>query len=140
MDQVFNTKDYGIVVIPDSYPQALKDWWYRVLGVSPTPVFVPTFRQAYGTDGQTTWSLNSEYFPTKPTAEYIAAKYGTGVLSEVPFGGSGGLFSASANEYWIELKDGRKVNAGLLAAYYVRNPEDKFPGLAEKLIRAVLGL
>lgn len=30
------------------------------------------------------------------------------------------------------------VNAGYLADYYKRNPEDKFPGLADKYVRSVL--
>jgi hypothetical protein len=94
-----------------------------------------------GNDGNpVSWNLNSTYFATKDTAQWIANKYGTGKVIEVPFGGSGGPFSASANEYAIQLADGRQVNAGILAGYYARNPEDKFPGLADKLIRGQLGL
>ena len=111
----------------------------------PAPAFVPAFRTATGSgvgnDGNpVSWNLNSTYFATKDTAQWIANKYGTGKVIEVPFGGSGGPFSASANEYAIQLADGRQVNAGILAGYYARNPEDKFPGLADKLIRGQLGL
>lgn len=111
----------------------------------PAPAFVPAFRTAIGSGvdnegNPVSWNLNSTYFATKDTAQWIANKYGTGKVIEVPFGGSGGPFSASANEYAIQLADGRQVNAGILAGYYARNPEDKFPGLADKLIRGQLGL
>ena len=102
--------------------------------------FVPTFRAAIVTDGVSQWALNHDYFATKDTAQWIANKYGTGQVIETPFGGSGGPFAASANEYHIKLADGRTVNAGILAGYYERNPESQFPGLADKLIRGQLGL
>ena len=104
------------------------------------PPFVPTFRSAAVTDGLQSWGLNHTYFATQETAQWIANRYGTGQVIEVPFGGSGGPFSASANEYHIKLADGRQVNAGILAGYYERNPETLFPGLADKFIRAQLGL
>ena len=107
------------------------------IAVSP---FVPLFRTATGTDGVQVWGLNQTYFATRETAQWIANRYGTGQTVEVPFGGSGGPFSASANEYHIKLADGRVVNAGILAGYYARNPEALFPGLADKLIRAQLGI
>jgi hypothetical protein len=104
------------------------------------PPFVPSFRTATITDGNHVWPLNSTYFATKDTAQWIANKYGTGQVIETPFEGSGGFFQASANEYQIKLNDGRTVNAGILAGYYDRNPESQFPGLADKLIRSQLGL
>jgi hypothetical protein len=104
------------------------------------PPFVPSFRTATVTDGVNVWGLNSNYFATKDTAQWIANKYGTGQVIETPFEGSGGPFAASANEYQIKMADGRTVNAGILAAYYQRNPESQFPGLADKLIRGQLGL
>ena len=102
--------------------------------------FVPAFRKATGSDGVQTWPLNSTYFASTETAQWIANKYGSGEVVEVPFGGVGGIFTASANEYHIKLADGGLVNAGILAGYYERNPPDQFPGLADKLIRAQLGL
>jgi len=104
------------------------------------PPFVPSFRTATVTDGVNVWGLNSNYFATKDTAQWIANKYGTGQVIETPFEGSGGPFAASANEYQIKMADGRTVNAGILAGYYERNPESQFPGLADKLIRGQLGL
>ena len=103
------------------------------------PPFVPEFRKATGTDGVISWSLNSTYFATKETAQWIADKFGAGEVVEVPFSGNGGIFASDAKELHVKLRDGRLVNAGLLAAYYERNPPDKFPGLAELLIRNVLG-
>jgi hypothetical protein len=104
------------------------------------PPFVPSFRTATVSDGVSVWGLNHNYFATKDTAQWIANKYGTGQVIETPFGGSGGPFAASANEYQIKMADGRTVNAGILAGYYERNPESQFPGLADKLIRGQLGL
>jgi hypothetical protein len=104
------------------------------------PPFIPTFRTATVTDGVNVWPLNSNYFASKDTAQWIANKYGTGQVIETPFEGSGGPFAASANEYQIKMADGRTVNAGILAGYYQRNPESQFPGLADKLIRGQLGL
>ncbi len=104
------------------------------------PPFVPTFQTATITDGVNVWGLNSNYFATPDTAQWIANKYGTGQVIVTPFEGSGGPFAASANEYQIKLADGRTVNAGILAGYYARNPESQFPGLADKLIRGQLGL
>jgi len=101
--------------------------------------FTPAFRKATGSDGIQTWPLNSTYFATTETAQWVADKYGTGEVIEVPFGGVGGIYTASAKEYHIRLADGSLVNAGILAGYYERNPPDQFPGLADKLIRAQLG-
>jgi hypothetical protein len=104
------------------------------------PPFVPSFRTATITDGTNVWGLNHDYFASKDTAQWIANKYGTGQIIETPFEGSGGPYAASATEYQVKLADGRIVNAGILAGYYERNPENQFPGLADKLIRGQLGL
>lgn len=139
-DEIYYSAAYGgKVVIKEEWPQKIKEAWYSALGVKP-PSFVPTFRQATGSDGTISWNLNDDYFPSKETAQWIADKYGDGTVTEVAFGGSGGLFTASEKEYHVTLKDGRKVNAGILAAYYTRNPDNAFPGLANMLIRKVLGL
>jgi hypothetical protein len=112
----------------------------RTSAASPEAPFVPTFREnaqvvsAYGGS----WGLNSTYFPTRETAKWIAQKYGTGEVVEVPYEGSGGPFYANASEFQIRLKDGRMVNAGFLADCYRRMPEAQFPGLADQMIRASL--
>jgi len=146
MDQSFYSAAYGgWVVVKDEWRQKIKDMWYKALGVTPPPLgeppaaFVPSFRTATGSDGLSEpWELNSEYFATRETAQFIADKFGDGTVTPVEFGGSGGLFTASEKEFHIVLKNGRMVNAGILASYYTRNPDDKYPGLAEILIKKVL--
>ena len=105
------------------------------------PPFRPAYRPAVITMAAAfpaTWALNPTYFATRETAEWIAQKYGTGEVVEVPFGGSGGPFQASDKEFHIKLPNGKTVNAGILAAYFDRNPESQFPGVADKLINDVL--
>lgn len=81
------------------------------------------------------WPLNPAYFATQETAQYIADKFGTGKIVQVPFGGTGGPYASSAQEYHIVLQNGATVNAGLLADYYVRMPESQYPGLADTMIQ-----
>jgi hypothetical protein len=102
--------------------------------------FVPQFQTATVTDGTTVWPTNSDYFATQPTAQWLANKYGTGQVVTTPFEGSGGPYSASASEYQIVLANGNTVNAGILASYYERNPENQFPGVADSLILSQLGM
>lgn len=111
-----------------------------VEGVAPVIVtFHPTFRSAFITDGKNFWPLNDDYFADFGTAQVMADKYGDGKVYELPFPGAGGMFVATANIFCTKLKSGRLVNCGVLAAFYVRNPEAQFPGLAEKLVRLNLG-
>ncbi len=132
--------------LPPDASEWLIETWEQALHLDPlnppTAPFVPAFRAATGTDGQISWPLNSQYFASEETALEIARRYGDGgeaKYEEVPFGGVGGLFAASANEYHIRVK-GELKNAGLIAAFFERNPEDKFPGVADSLIRKALGL
>ncbi len=47
---------------------------------------------------------------------------------------------ATIQERYLAFADGSPpINAGNLASYFTRNPEDKFPGLAMKLIAAIRG-
>lgn len=102
--------------------------------------FVPKFQEnvrvvsAFGGS----WRLNPAYFATRATAEWIARKYGTGEVVEVPYEGQGGPFWATAQEFHIKLPGGRMINAGLLADYYRRMPEGQFPGLADQCIREAI--
>jgi hypothetical protein len=102
------------------------------------PPFVPVFQGATVTDGTNVWQLNPTYFADPATAQWIANKYGTGQVVQTPFFDGGGPYSASASMNQIVLANGDKVNAGILAAYYARNPESEFPGLADTLIQSQL--
>jgi hypothetical protein len=99
------------------------------------PTLIPVFQGATVTDGTNVWNLNSGYFADQPTAQWLADKYGTGVVVQTPFFNGGGPYSASASQNEIVLSNGATVNAGVLASYYARNPESEFPGLADTLIR-----
>lgn len=102
-------------------------------------VFAPKFKTAKGFDSITgnTWKLNDTYFADEDTAKWVAAKYGTGEIRESDVLGPG-PFGVDTKMFEVKLDDGRWVNAGMVAAYYDRNPEALFPGLADKLIRGAL--
>src|SRR5262245_25996676 len=120
-DLIYKNTPYGDVTVLDIWPQSIKDQWTAALA-GYTPIikpFTPSFRQAHGyytgDNPPAPWPLNSEYFATMETAQYIAAKYGNGTVDTRPFGGSGGLFTADQDEFWITLPSGKQVNAGILA-------------------------
>jgi len=102
----------------------------------PAP-FVPQFEtnvqvvSAYGD----AWPLNPDYFATQQTAQYMADKFGTGKIVQDSLIGTGGPYAETADPYDIVLANGAKVNAGLLADYYVRMPQAQFPGLADTMIQ-----
>jgi len=106
---------------------------------APEVVFAPKFKTAKGFDSITgmTWKLNDTYFADQDTANWVAQKYGTGEVRESDVLGPG-PFGVDTKMYEVKLDDGRWVNAGMVAAYYDRNPEALFPGVADKLIRGVL--
>jgi len=110
--------------------------------VAPTPSespFQPRFQEATVTSSLGgSWALNSAYFAAPETAAWIANRYGTGELVEVPFGGEGGPFAADAKELHIKLHNGQTINAGLLADYFRRNPENQFPGVADRYVRSIV--
>jgi len=138
------------VVPPEAFDRAAQSGFTNPFGRDPVPVpvsppvskppsWTPVFQNASmtGPDGQS-WPLNSSYFATLDTAGRIAQMYGTGEVVTQPAGGTGGPFGANAQEYHIRLEDGRLVNAGMLASYYVRNPDNLYPGVADRLIRNLL--
>ncbi len=100
--------------------------------------FQPTFEQAavhgpYGGEQL----LNSDYFATQETAEWIMKRFGAVAVFFKPYEGTGGGYTAP-QERWLRFSDGTEMNAGNLAAYFVRNPEKDFPGLAEKFVWALV--
>jgi len=99
--------------------------------------FVPTFEKdpvAISTYGTVT-HLNPGYFATAETAEELARRYNA-VPVEKPYNLA--RFTVLPPTQWF-LRFGKvDVNAGLLAGYFLRNPEDKFPGLADRYAKAII--
>lgn len=103
--------------------------------------FTPVFKKAVGFDSVTgqRYLQNDYYFADEATAQWISGRWGTGKTQQVNVLGPGPFF-VDTKAFEAELKDGTWVNAGILAAYYDRNPESLFPGVAEALIGAQLGV
>lgn len=133
----------GIVILTDDMAPSIRQQWLDALkDFTPDPQpFFPTFLLAFGLDSITgmKWQLNPHWFADQTTADWIAAKFGNGSMRQVDILGPG-PFSVDKKAVEFELADGRWINAGIIASYYENNPEDQFPGVAEKLIRGVLGL
>jgi hypothetical protein len=55
-------------------------------------------------------------------------------------GNEGPVYTCSHKERWVRFWDGLEMNAGILAAYFKRMPEDQFPGLADKMCRDLIAL
>jgi hypothetical protein len=133
MWQIFAAERAGVAIAP---PAAQPE------PPSTDTPFVPQFLtdvkviNAYTGESQ---ALNPAYFATRDTAQYIADKFGTGKVIEQPYAGPAGPYGATATEYYIQVPNGRTVNAGLLADYYQRMPESQFPGLADLMIRDAIG-
>lgn len=123
----------------------MRDWeiqqWKDELarqGFTPDFIFTPTFRLVFRTFlGSSPEPMDHTYYASMETAQYLANKYGTGEVVEVPPPNNWAL-TISGPEFHIRLKDGRTINAGLLAGLYERNPDDLYPGKADKAIREAI--
>lgn len=113
------------------------------------PPFIPTFQTVYETftypnGSSIQYPLNSDYFATIGTAQWIANKFGDGNVYSVPWEGAGGPTSEVIPVYVTKLVKGplagQFVNCGILASYYKRNPEDLYPGIAEHTIDVQEGI
>ena len=104
------------------------------------PPFVPTYMK--GVTVKTllgTFDVNEWYFADAPTALEICRRLACAFVFLQAAGGSGGPNSYSESERWLAFRDGTpSQNAGLIASYFTRNPEDKFPGVALSLLSTVL--
>jgi hypothetical protein len=109
--------------------------------------FQPTFMSGVANTNTATGSaspLNPMFFATPETTAWLIQQK----LPELGFpgaqaflknsGSNGGPFVANQQELWLRLPNGTEMNAGFLADYYVRNPEDKFPGLADKYVKQII--
>ncbi len=106
----------------------------------PAP-FTPTYEDLRVTDhlNGKTYSLNPWYAASKETAEEVCRRFFCAVIAEKPIidaaPGSPFQFPFVRILVW---PDSLEVNAGLLASYYTRNPEDQFPNVAERFVSAIL--
>lgn len=119
----------------------MPEWLKLLLGLlNPQPVgpppFVPTFEGQHYVTGlnQIPVPLNPEYFADERTALEIMKRFKGERVASIPFTGSGGPEKSDARERWVVWSDGIACNAGKLAAYFTRNPEDKFPRVAENAV------
>lgn len=101
--------------------------------------YVPKFEPqatVTNTDGARQYNaiLNMEYFATQQTALEMAKMFGADHIRDDKYpGGAGGNLSTDAPPMrTLVWRDGLEMNAGKLAAFWVREPEDDFPGLAFK--------
>lgn len=103
--------------------------------------FMPVFKKAVGFDSVTgqRYLQNDYYFADEATAQWIAGRWGNGKTRQIQVLAVG-PFVVDTKAFEAEMKDGTWINAGILAAYYDRNPENLFPGVAEALIGAQLGV
>lgn len=103
------------------------------------PPFVPAFYGNVTIDngfGKVTY-VNTDYFASIDTANIVCKKFGCAYVYAPPVCDlGGGAATCSEPEYFLMFPDCYHVNAGILAAYFGRNPEDLFPGLAFKLVVA----
>jgi hypothetical protein len=138
--QIFN----GIAMTPSVAPPKTGAASAAVTQAAEEPApsfpFKPNFEDAtlYGNNG-THYALNSVYFASPETAQWMADKYGTGEVFNVKVGGeSPGMYAADKDYLCFETPDGTLQNAGLVASYLDRMPEDQFPGVADAMIRDIL--
>ncbi len=82
--------------------------------------------------------MNEWYFATEATANTLCKRLMCLFVLEKPSAAAGGPYTVSALERWLVFSGGLQENAGILASFYTRNPEDQFPGLADKFVAAQL--
>ena len=110
--------------------------------VAPTPSkpvpFIPAF-ETHVVQNELTgveYPLNPDYFATPETADFLMKKFFAHFVSLRPSGANGGPFKVDGMERWLEFGT-FSVNAGIIASYYARNPEDQFPGVADSLVKSI---
>lgn len=111
--------------------------WCALWGTCPPPApppFTPTYLAVTLNDqfGHV-YPLNPWYFADVPTGAAVCAKLGCVQVTSRPCEFGGGGATCSAPELVLNWADGLTENAGLMASYWTRNPEDKFPNVALRL-------
>lgn len=103
---------------------------------APQPVFIPAFEQGVTIKSPWgTWPVNADYFATSDTAFVLCKRLQCSFVFEQACSMGGGPFVCTKPERMLVI-NGIPFNAGVLAAFYARNPEKDFPGLADKLVAA----
>jgi hypothetical protein len=104
------------------------------------PAWVPTFLTGVTINSPFggPYAMNSDYFATPETANTLCKRLQCSFVYSRPCAEASDPFFCSQPQMWITFPDCFTVNAGVLAAYYVRNPEDQFPNVAYNAIQAVL--
>lgn len=108
--------------------------------------FIPTFEKQAVVNTMVNgkpWPniLNMDYFATEETATYMMQRFGAHHIREGSYleGFAGDLNSDAPPKRALVWRDGFEMNAGVLAAFYKRNPEEEFPGLAAKMVIKAIG-
>lgn len=146
----------GRVIVRGYWPEFQRqDWLSALKDFKPqAEPYAPTFLTAtiatdngrggmivQGIDPGPRESFHS-FFATVETAKQMSTRYGNGEVVELPspFAGGGPVVQIPTTSWGIVLADGRTFNAGMIASYFVRNNEVDTPGVADRLIKAALGL
>ena len=109
---------------------------------TPKDPIVPSYMDAFitlvGADPGTI-PANKAYFASKGTALELANRYGLKAVQKPAFFEYTWYRVKFNPETQWYLTDGTNFcNAGEVAGYFTRNPEDQFPGLAERMGRGML--
>lgn len=118
--------------------------WCSLWGTCPPPG-PPPFAPAYVTPTPTisngfgdVRSVNPWYFATQATADIVCQKLGCAYTFARECEMGGGPATCSALEIMLAFPGTPPLfeNAGLMASYWTRNPEDQFPNVALSLAKA----
>lgn len=83
--------------------------------------------------------VNSDYFATAATAQTLCQRLACRFVLAQACDMGGGPAVCSQPERMLVFSDiEQPVNAGILAAYYYRNPENLFPHVADNAVQAEL--
>ncbi len=150
---IFKDTSWGDIVLdPDKMAAWNYDGWLSVLtanGFKPMPVkWVPTFipgKIISGTQGEVVQDIGTgndsasffSQFATLETATELARRFG-GAIMLIDTALQGGIKTIPPTAYGVQFKNGKILNAGMLASYYIRMPDDMFPDAAKKAVQLLI--
>ena len=84
-----------------------------------------------------TTPLNPTWWADAPTARALAMRYGANAVTMPPYYPAQWrrVWFNPSSQWYLSFPDGTLINAGILADYFKRNPEQQFPGVADKFVR-----